>query len=148
MPLPAELAVGRGKLIESFRDLPPTIVRAGESLATLGSANVGIHRLRSGWACQFGDSSNRRQAIVDVYLPGDVIGLDSALNTRPLEEIQTLTSVTLETIRAEDALMQLFACRPAALYIAWLLSQRQRRADRLLSSISALDARGRLATMV
>ena len=148
MPLPAELAVGRGKLSESFRNLPPTIVKAGEALAVWGGSNGGIHRLRNGWACQFGDPSNRRQAIVDVYLPGDVIGLDAALNPRPLGEILTLTSVTIETIRAEDALMDLFACRPAALYIAWLLSQRQRRADRLLASLSALDARGRLAMMV
>ncbi len=51
-------------------------------------------------------------------------------------------------IRAQDALMDLFAYRPAALYIAWLLGKRQRRADRLLASISGLDARGRLAMMV
>jgi CRP/FNR family transcriptional regulator, anaerobic regulatory protein len=148
MQLPAELALGRSKLKARFCDLPPSIVKAGESLAAVGGSSGAIYRLRSGWACQFGDPCNHRQAIVDVYLPGDVIGLDSALSTRPLGEILTLTSVTIEVIRVEDALMELFACRPAALYIAWLLGQRQRRADRLLASISGLDARGRLAMMV
>jgi CRP-like cAMP-binding protein len=59
-----------------------------------------------------------------------------------------LTSITVAAIDAEDALTDLMACRPMALYIAWLLGQRQRRADRLLAAISCLDARGRLATML
>ena len=65
-----------------------------------------------------------------------------------MKEVLTLTSVTAEKIEAEDALIDLMTCRPTALYIVWLLSQRQRRADRLLAAISCLDARGRLATMV
>ena len=44
--------------------------------------------------------------------------------------------------------MQLMADRSTAIYVAWLLGQRQRRADRLLAAITGLDARGRLAMMV
>jgi hypothetical protein len=84
MQLPAELALGRSKLKARFRDLPPSIVKAGESLAAVGGSSGAIYRLRSGWACQFGDPCSRRQAIVDVYLPGDVIGLDfSAQHAAP-----------------------------------------------------------------
>jgi CRP/FNR family transcriptional regulator len=107
-----------------------------------------IYHLRAGWACQFRDLSNGRRAIVDVYLPGDVIGLDTVLLTRPLKEILTLTEVTTEAVAAEDALMNLMAYRPTALYVIWLLGQRKRRADRFLAAISCLDARGRLAMMV
>jgi hypothetical protein len=60
------------------------------------------------------------------YLPGDVIGLDAALRIRPLEEVMALTSLTIETINTATALSELMACRPTALYIAWLLGQRQR----------------------
>jgi hypothetical protein len=74
---------------------------------------------------------------------GDVIGLDTVPDTRPLEEILTLTALTIEAILAEDALMKLMADRPTALYIAWLVGQRQRRTDRRLAAISCLDARGR-----
>jgi CRP-like cAMP-binding protein len=107
-----------------------------------------IYHLQTGWACQFRNLSNGRRAIVDVFLPGDMIGLDSALHSRQLEEIVTLTAVTLRTITAEDALIDLMGYRPAALYVAWLLGQRQHRADRLLAAISCLDAPGRLAMMV
>jgi CRP-like cAMP-binding protein len=65
--------------------------------------------------------------------------------TRRSEEVLTLTSVTVETILAEDALT---TTQSTALYIVWLLSQRQRCADRLLAALSCLDARGRLATML
>jgi hypothetical protein len=44
--------------------------------------------------------------------------------------------------------MGLMANRSTALFVAWLLSERQRRADRLLAAISSLDARGRIATMI
>jgi CRP/FNR family transcriptional regulator, anaerobic regulatory protein len=77
------------------------------------------------------------------------MGLDHpGVHTRPLEEIQTLTASTIEATVAEDALISLMADRPTALYIAFLLGQRQRRTDRLLAAISSLDARGRVAMML
>jgi len=54
----------------------------------------------------------------------------------------------MEVIHAGDALIDLMASQPTALYIAWLLGQRQQRTDRLLSALQCLDSRGRLATMV
>src|SRR5262249_19065598 len=67
---------------------------------------------------------------------------------RPLIEVLTLTSVTVEKIQAENALVDLMTSRHTAHYICWLLSQRQRHADRRLMAMSPLDARGRLANMV
>src|SRR5271165_1797374 len=142
-----ELVLGRRKLSAIFRDSPPRILGAGVSLGAACSSE-GIYQLRAGWACKLRDLSIGRRVIVDVYLPGDVIGLDTLLCTRRPEEILTLTSVTVEAIPAEEVLTDAFSDRPTALYIAWLLGQRQRRADRLLAAISGLDARGRLATMV
>ena len=77
--------------------------------------------MHEGWACQFHHFSDGGQAIIDIYLPGDVIGLDAILRTRLLEEVTTLTSVTAEAIDAEDALTDLITYPPTALYIAWLL---------------------------
>jgi hypothetical protein len=52
-------------------------------------------------------------------------------------------------IDAKNAMLdEVMTCRSTALYIAWLLGQRQQRADRLLGAISSLDTPGRLATMV
>jgi CRP/FNR family transcriptional regulator len=144
-----ELAAGRRELSAMFRSSPPRTLKAGgELLVTTVGSSDGIYHLRAGWACQLRDLANGRRAIVDVYLAGDVIGLDTVLGTRPLEEILTLTALTIEAIPAADVLLELMADRPTALYIAWLVGQRQRRTDRLLAAISYLDARGRLAMML
>jgi len=146
--LRGELELGQQELSARFRNSPACILRPSELLvAAIGSGDA-ICRLRAGWACQFRGLPNGRRAITDIYLPRDIIGLDLARRTRPLKEVLTLTSVTVERIEAKDTLVDLMTSRPAALYIAWLLGQRQRRIDRRLAAISRLDARGRLATMV
>jgi CRP/FNR family transcriptional regulator len=146
--LHADLALGRRELAARFHSSPPYTFRAGEILVAAVRSSDAIHHLQGGWACQFRDLPDGRRAIVDIYLPGDVIGLDAALRIRPLEEVMTLTSLTIETINTANVLSELMACRPTALYIAWLLGQRQRRADRFLAAVSCLDARERLAMMV
>jgi CRP/FNR family transcriptional regulator, anaerobic regulatory protein len=142
------LARGRRELSARFHSSPPRTIRAGQLLATSAAPRDAIYHIRAGWACQFRDLANGRKTILDMYLPGDVVGLDAVLQTRRLEEVVTLTSVTAEVIHEENALIVLMACRPTALYIAWLLGHRQRRADRLLSAILCLDALGRVATML
>jgi CRP/FNR family transcriptional regulator len=138
-----ELTLGQRKLRAKFENVSPQFRKGGELLS-----GDEIYHLQTGWACQFGSLSNGGRAIVDVFLPGDMIGLDSALHTWPPEGMVTLTAVTMRAITAEDALLDLMAYRPAALYVSWLLAQRQQRADRRLAAISCLDAPGRLSMMV
>lgn len=138
-----ELALGQRKLRAIFEGSPQRAHTSGEIL----QSNQ-IYNLRTGWACQFRNLSNGHRIIVDLYLPGDMIGLDTPLHTRPLEQVLTLTAVTMGAVAGENALLDLMAYRPTALYIAWLLGQRQSRADCLLAAISSLDAVGRLAAMV
>jgi CRP-like cAMP-binding protein len=112
------------------------------------SADV-IYYLSAGWACQFREFAASDQAIVDVYLPGDVIGLDAVWWPLPSEKVMSLTSVVVEVvIEAKHALFDLMTCRSTALYIAWLLGERQRRTNRHVAAISSLDASGRVATML
>ena len=65
-----------------------------------------------------------------------------------MRAVLTLTAASIETIPSENAMVELMADPSTALYIAFLLGQRQRRADRLLAAMSCLDARGRLAMML
>jgi CRP-like cAMP-binding protein len=142
-----EVALGRRRLSTIFGSASPRLLEAGELFPGADFSNK-IYYLRAGWACQIRDLANSRRAILDVYLPGDVIGIDRAVLTRPLEHILTLTPATVEGILGEDTLIELMSDPSIALYITCLLGQRQRRMDRLLAAISCLDARGRLATML
>jgi CRP-like cAMP-binding protein len=111
-----ELTLGQRKLRAKFENASPQFRKAGELLP-----GGEIYHLQTGWACQFGSLSNGSRAIVDVFLPGDMIGLDSALHTERPEGMVTLTAVTMRAIMAEDALLDLMAYRPAALYVALVL---------------------------
>lgn len=148
IPLQEELALGRRKLQAFFRSSPRHTLQAGIALMPASCSSEGVYHLHSGWACQVRDWSSGRRAIVDVYLPGDVIGLDTVLRSRTADQILMLTSATVEAIPRQEVLMEVFGDRPAALYVSWLMGQRQRRVDRLLAGMSGLDARGRLAMMM
>lgn len=139
---------GRHQLHGSFDSATPLALRAGEPFKTAAAARDLIYRLRTGWACQYSEQRGSRRAIIDVYLPGDLIGIDTHFRTRPVENVHALTSVEAEVVDADDMLRDLLASHCGALYVAWLLGWRQRRADRLLTAISCLDARGRLGAMM
>jgi CRP/FNR family transcriptional regulator, anaerobic regulatory protein len=142
-----ELVLGRRALLASFRSSPTRILAAGELLTEAGSSHA-IYHLTTGWAYQFREFPDADLAIVDVYLPASMVGLDAILRSRSSEKVMTLSSAAIEVIDTKDALIKLMSCRSTALYIVWLLGQRQRRSDRLLAAMSSLDARGRLATML
>jgi CRP/FNR family transcriptional regulator, anaerobic regulatory protein len=141
------LAVGRRKLTAAFSASPPRPIGRGELLTAPGCRSA-IFRLRAGWAYHYREFSNGRTAVLDIYLPGDLIGLDALFGTRQLKAVSTLTSATLEVIPAENGLSDLIADRSIALYICWLLGQRQRRTDRRLAANAHLEPEARLAMML
>jgi CRP/FNR family transcriptional regulator, anaerobic regulatory protein len=144
----SQLLTGREQLDARFGNATSRTVRAGETLASPSGLRGSIYRLRTGWAGQCRDLAGGRRAIVDVYLPGDLIGLDGLFRTRPVENVLALTSIEADAFDTDAGPTELFTSECTAIYVVWLLGHRQRRADRLLTAISCLDGRGRIATMV
>ncbi|MGG7382455.1 hypothetical protein ACQ7B2_28130, partial [Escherichia coli] len=70
------MAIGRRNLLAKFHISSPCLLGSGEVLATHSGAKDAVYHIQAGWACQFHDLAGNRRAIVDVYLPGDVVGLD------------------------------------------------------------------------
>src|SRR5271167_1742432 len=104
------LLIGKRELSSRFRGA--LHLKAGE-LIMAGTCSRGlIYRLRAGWAYQFSDLPDGRRAIIDVYLPGDFIGLDAALQTREVRNVLTLTAITAEAIDAENGLSNMMAHMP------------------------------------
>jgi CRP-like cAMP-binding protein len=142
-----ELELGRRGLTARFRASPPCSLKAGEPLAAAGRSDNTIYHLVEGWAYRFHSFADGGQAIVDFYLPGDIIGLGSISQTLSLEGVITLTSIVTKTIDGEQALADPTTCRSIAMYICWLMALRQRRTERHVAAISSLNARERLVTM-
>jgi CRP/FNR family transcriptional regulator len=143
-----DLALGREELIAKFESGSLRVLRAGKLFVAAVQPGDVLYRLRAGWAYRFRNLADGSQAIVDVYLPGDIIGFDAVLYNRDAENVRTLTTIAVEVIAGEYGLRGLLASQRTAFYISRLLSERQFRADRLLAALSCLDARGRTAAMV
>lgn len=147
--LPDQLAVARDALADMFNHASPRLMRRGQLLANAAQAGDVLYRLKAGWAYRFRQLSDGNRPIVDVYLPGDMMCFDAALYDTPARNVVALTTVAVEAITFEAGLSGLLASmKPIGFYIAWLLSERQHRMDILRAAIAALDARGRLASMV
>jgi len=120
LALREELLLGRRELSTRFHNLPSRTLEKAQLLVTATRSADAIYYLSAGWACQFREFSASDQAIVDVYLPGNVIGLDAVWWPLPSEKVMSLTSVVVKmVIEAKHALLDLMTCRSAALYIAW-----------------------------
>jgi CRP/FNR family transcriptional regulator, anaerobic regulatory protein len=146
--LPGDLMTGRSALAAMFDEASPRLLRAGQPLASIAHAGDVLYRLKGGCAYRFCELSDGNRAIVDIYLPGDIMGFDAAFYGRPIENVLTLATTIVETITSEAGLSGLMTSKPVGLYIAWLLNEQQRRTDSLRTATAALDARGRLAAMV
>jgi CRP-like cAMP-binding protein len=142
------LVRGKEQLDARFGAAPPLILKAGEIFRAAARSPDPIYRIQKGWACQYSALPQGRRAIIDIYLPGDIIGPDGPFRTRPADSVVALTSVEANVINAADGFDELMASQCSAFYVAWLLGHRQRRADRLLTAISCFDARGRLGMML
>src|SRR5262249_17884731 len=141
------LALGREELDAKFGSGSSRLLRASQLLATAARPDDVLYRIAAGWAYRFRDLSDGSRAIVDVSLPGHVIGLDTGLR-KHTASVRTLTTTAIEVISAARGLSEVADSRTIALYLAWLAGERQQRKDDLLAAISCLDARGRVATMV
>lgn len=111
-----------------------------------GSSDL-VYRLSCGWAYRAVAWPDGRRAIVDIYLPGDIIGMEAAVSERPLYEVVALTALGARAIDT-PTLSELMANPSAAAAVFSLLAEQQRRIDRLAAALARRDAHERLALML
>jgi CRP-like cAMP-binding protein len=138
------LHIGRETLSERFAAGASRVLRAGQLLAAGANPHETLYRLRAGWAYRFHKFRDGTHAIVEVYLPGDII----AIRDKEASCIRTLTTAAVEVIVQEDGLLGLIASSDVAIGLYQLLSDQQRRSDDRLAAIATLPAQGRMAAMI
>jgi CRP-like cAMP-binding protein len=88
-----------------------------------------------------------KRAILDVLVPGDIVGLDHVLLARPASEIIAANRVTYNELDP-TRLRSLMADPRVALSVMALLAEARWRSDRLSATIGRLDAEARLAALI
>jgi CRP-like cAMP-binding protein len=136
-PSPAEL--------DYFRSMAPTVKRClPGALAHEPKGACGLAFVDEGWLIRYAEAPAGRQ-ILDVLLPGDVIGIDELLTRTPGAKVQAVTAATLVRIprRKADA-----AVTPDSPFLCTLARQQAvqaRRSDGLVASLGRRSAAERMA---
>jgi len=148
LPVPAsdELLLGSRRIRQAFLQTPLCVAGRDAPFIRAGDPEpVGV-LIRSGFAyrsCALGDG---RRAILDIFVPGDIAGLDNTIAPASSEDViaagrvgyHALPAVTLRDMMADHAI---------ALYVAALLAASRWRADRLAASLGRLDAQARICVL-
>jgi CRP-like cAMP-binding protein len=118
---------------------------AGTKLLRPGDGQFRLFSLFSGWGVQFRVLPDGRRQILDILLPGDLIGLGALLRGRNDTHVQALTDVSYCVLDAQK-LLEILAARPSGpLRIAQLADNETARAQQVLCYIGPYDAEERIA---
>jgi CRP-like cAMP-binding protein len=139
------LAQGMRELRQLFRASPVLNVAADATLIERDQPLQSLYRVRRGWACRVRGLLQGRRSIIDIYLPGDLIGFDTALLHHAPDEVVMLTHGAVQALDAGEVLRALFANPRLALSLAWTASEAQRRIERLAAALRRCDAQERIA---
>jgi CRP/FNR family transcriptional regulator, anaerobic regulatory protein len=139
---------GRTQILSRvFRHGETRDFRPGETLIEAGELPGYVYQLRTGLACQSFCFPEGRRAIVDVFAPGNVVGLETILSLRASG---TVVAAGLVKCLAVDAasLHQRMENREIGLCFTSLLVEARRRSEELTARIARLEAPERVAAML
>lgn len=88
----AELDEPETELLAALEN-EPREYPSGSSLASAGSEAHRFYTLKSGWACATRTLANGQRQILDIFLPGQIMGLREMSFERNLSEFTALTDV-------------------------------------------------------
>jgi CRP-like cAMP-binding protein len=138
------LATGGRELRGMFREGQPADFDEGDTLIEPEQATRSLYLLRRGWACRTRRLPDGSRSIIDIYLPGDLIGFDTALLHRTPDSVLMLTAGAAYALDANGTLPTLLATPRLALCLAWAVSEAQRRIETLASTIRRCDGAERI----
>jgi CRP-like cAMP-binding protein len=139
-PLLAGARAGRrafldGRSLAFARDAPLQLESGGEPAVFL---------VARGFAFRSTAFSDGRRSILDVLLPGDIVGLESLVMARPSHDFHAAGNVSGKLIAA-SRLRAMLGEQSTATWLFALMSEARERMDRVAASVARSDARERLA---
>jgi len=123
-------------------------VAAGEELIAEGQTNSALYTLYDGWAMRVRTLPNGARQILDFVLPGDLIGLPSALLGSSASSVQALTAITVCKLDPNRFATLLHAQHSLGLDLLKARIDDQERADSRLVLLGRLGAQERLGYLL
>src|ERR671938_898632 len=119
-----------------------------EILIPTGKPHGSIYRLKSGWMARSRVLSDGRQQIIMVFLPGDLLGLETMLLDRQPDSIQCIARATVQPLNYETALDLGRTDPDVSLRFMWQLAEDERRLHNWVIAMGRANAIERIATLV
>ena len=130
-----------------FRQGETDYFKPGETLVEAGKLPRKVYQLRTGLAYQSCFFPDGRRAIVDIFAPGNIVGLETILSLRANGTVIATGPVKCLTL-ATDTLRQVTENREMAPCFTSLLVEARRRSEELAARIARLEAPERVAAML
>jgi CRP-like cAMP-binding protein len=123
-------------------------VPAGGAILSEGETSCRLYTLLSGWAFRHKSLPDGRRQIMNILLPGDLIGLQGELMAAPAHSIEAVTEVRLCAF-ARSSLWDIFRGHPQLGYdLTWLAAHEERLLDEALLSVGRRNAIERIAMVL
>ena len=121
---------------------------AGTTIIAEGSASEDLYTLYSGWAFRFKTLTDGRRQILNILLPGDLVGLQEKLEAVSSHGVETLTSVLICRF-SRNGLWELYRNHPGLGYdVTWIAASQKDVLDENLLSVGRRNATERVATLL
>ena len=123
-------------------------VEPGEPILEQLAKGERLYTLLEGWAFRFKDLPDGRRQILNILIPGDLIGLQGELLAASTHGVEAVTPVLLCAFR-RDTVEELYREQPAlALDVTWLAALGERLSDDVLLTVGRRNAMERIATLL
>lgn len=123
-------------------------VPAGTEIVHHGQPDAELFTLFSGWAIRHKTLSDGRRQILNILLPGDLLGLQASLLDAAEHSIEALTDVEV-CVFPRRKIWHLFERMPQLAYeLAWLGAREECMVDENLTSVGQRSARERMAALL
>lgn len=142
-----DLLLGAQLLRRAFLETPVLSADRDKVVVPADSPEPPVLLIHRGVAYQSTALPDGRRTIVDILLPGDIVGVDHAVLRRSHHEIVAANTLGYRLL-PPDKLRQLLRDPRIALRAMALASEVSRRTSRHLTVVTRFDARGRLAAMI
>jgi CRP-like cAMP-binding protein len=123
-------------------------LEAGTEFIAAGRDQAELYTLYAGWAFRHKTLPDGRRQILNVHLPGDLIGLQGAMFEAPAYSVEALTEVEL-CLLPRRKIWSLFENMPELSFdVTWLGAREESHVDEHLVSAGRRSAMERIAALV
>jgi CRP-like cAMP-binding protein len=124
------------------------VFAAGTEIITAGQEQAELYTLYAGWAIRAKALADGRRQILNIHLPGDLIGLQGAMFEAATYNVEALTEVQLCLLPRRKIWSLFEHMAELAFDVTWLAAREESHVDEHLTSAGRRSASERIAALI